>query len=63
MKNSLCAHCLNCSEIKYDGFFCDETGYIESKDFSDGCKMFRDDSIEFFAEKLANTFKDDEEKE
>jgi hypothetical protein len=43
MKNSLCARYLNRSEIKYDGFFCDETGYIESKDFSDECKMFRDD--------------------
>jgi len=63
MKNSLCAHCLNCSEIKYDGFFCDETGYTESKDISDGCEMFKDDSVKFFAEKLAYTFNDKEEEE
>lgn len=45
MKESLCAHCKNCEEIKYDGFFCDCTGYIEDKSVEDGCAMFEDDGF------------------
>ena len=46
MKNYMCAHCKHCNEIKYDGFFCDETGYIESKTFDKGCDKFESDSVE-----------------
>ena len=45
MNESLCAHCKNCEEVKYDGFFCDCTGYIEDKTLSDGCVMFEDDGF------------------
>ena len=47
MEQSLCAHCLNCGEIKYDGFFCDITGYLEDKSISEGCPNFKDDSDQF----------------
>ena len=43
MKESLCAHCKNCVEVKYHGFLCDRTGYIEDKTTSTGCVMFEDD--------------------
>ena len=46
MKNYMCAHCKHCNEIKYDGFFCDETGYIESKTFDKGCDKFESDSVD-----------------
>lgn len=45
MKKSLCAHCKNCEEVKYDGFMCDCTGYIEDKTTSTGCAMFEDDGF------------------
>lgn len=45
MKESLCAHCKNCKEVKYDGFLCDCTGYIEDKTTSTGCAMFEDDGF------------------
>ncbi len=45
MKKSLCAHCMNCEEVKYDGFMCDCTGYIEDKTISTGCAMFEDDGF------------------
>lgn len=47
MEQSLCAHCLNCGEIKYDGFFCDITGYLADKDTSEGCIHFKDDAEQF----------------
>lgn len=45
MNESLCAHCKNCEEVKYDGFLCDCTGYIEDKTTSTGCVMFEDDGF------------------
>lgn len=45
MEKSLCAHCANCCEVKYGGFLCDETGYIEDKTLSTGCVMFKDDGF------------------
>ena len=45
MKESLCAHCNNCGEVKYDGFLCDCTGYIENQTTSTGCDMFEDDGF------------------
>lgn len=45
MEKSLCAHCKNCEEIKYDGFLCDCTGYIEDKATSTVCSMFEDDGF------------------
>ena len=45
MNESLCAHCKNCEEVKYDGFMCDCTGYIEDKTTSTGCAMFEDDGF------------------
>lgn len=46
MKESLCAHCINCEEVKYDGFMCDCTGYIEDKSVEDGCDNFKDDGFD-----------------
>ena len=45
MNKSLCAHCKNCEEVKYDGFLCDCTGYLEDKTTSTGCVMFEDDGF------------------
>lgn len=45
MNKSLCAHCKNCEEVKYDGFMCDCTGYIEDKTTLTGCDMFEDDGF------------------
>ena len=45
MNKSLCAHCKNCEDVKYDGFLCDCTGYIEYKKTSTGCAMFEDDGF------------------
>lgn len=49
MKESLCAHCIHCCEIKYDGFMCDITGYLEDKTVldGDGCDAFEDDRVSF----------------
>lgn len=47
MEKSLCAHCLNCSEIRYDGFMCDCTGYIEDKSVHDTCDNFTCDAEQF----------------
>lgn len=49
MKKSLCAHCTHCCEIKYDGFMCDITGYLEDKTTldGDGCDAFEDDRVSF----------------
>lgn len=58
MINSLCAHCLNCQEIKYDGFLCDETGYIEDKDISEDCENFKSDESEFFKLRLKKDFEE-----
>lgn len=58
MINSLCAHCLNCEEVKYDGFFCNETGYIEDKYIEEGCENFKSDEIEFFKKKLKKDFEE-----
>lgn len=41
MLNILCSHCLNCGEVKYDGFYCDITGYLETKTTAEGCKDFK----------------------
>lgn len=46
MNESLCAHCKNCEEVKYDGFLCDCTGYIEDKSVEDGCDNFKDDGFD-----------------
>jgi len=46
MEESLCAHCKNCEEIKYDGFLCDVSGYIEDKSVEDGCDNFKDDGFD-----------------
>ena len=46
MEESLCAHCKNCEEIKYDGFLCDISGYIEDKSVEDGCGNFKDDGFD-----------------
>lgn len=45
MKQSLCAHCKNCEEVKYDGFLCDCMGYLDNKSLEDGCMMFEDDGF------------------
>ena len=55
MDNSLCAHCQKCGEVKYDGFLCDETGYIESKTISTGCHHFIDD-YKYFIDQIAAEF-------
>lgn len=46
MKDYKCAHCAHCNEIKYDGFFCDKTGYLEHKRIEDDCPDFEADTIE-----------------
>lgn len=45
MDNSLCAHCTHCDEVKYDGFMCDKTGYVENKEIEDDCKYFESDAF------------------
>lgn len=45
MRDSLCAHCANCEEIKYDGFMCDKTGYIEDMQIDETCKYFEPDEF------------------
>lgn len=44
MKDYKCALCANCGEIKYDGFFCDKTGYVECKLIEDECPDFEADA-------------------
>jgi DNA-directed RNA polymerase subunit RPC12/RpoP len=46
MKDYKCAHCAHCNKIKYDGFFCDKTGYLEHKRIEDKCNDFEADTIE-----------------
>lgn len=46
MKDYKCAHCAHCNEIKYDGFFCDKTGYLEHKRIEDNCPDFEADTID-----------------
>lgn len=45
MKDYKCAHCAHCNEIKYDGFFCDKTGYLEHKRIEDKCNDFEADEF------------------
>lgn len=45
MKDSKCAHCEHCNEVKYGGFFCDLTGYLEDKRIEDNCPNFEEDTI------------------
>lgn len=45
MKNSKCAHCVHCNEVKYGGFYCDKSGYIEDKRIDDKCRYYVDDTI------------------
>ena len=52
MEKSLCAHCINCGEVKYDGFLCDMTGYTENKSVECGCHDFVSDS-DVFAENVS----------
>ena len=47
MKDSLCAHCIHCGEVKYDRFMCDNSGYFENKSINDGCKNFENDVDQF----------------
>lgn len=47
MKDSLCAHCLSCGEVKYGGFMCDNSGYLENKSVNEGCKNFENDADQF----------------
>lgn len=54
MNNSLCAHCVHCDEIKYDGFMCDNTGYLENKSVCEGCKDFRPDTFTGLVKKCDN---------
>ena len=49
MKDYKCAHCAHCNEIKYGGFFCDETGYLEHKRIEDNCPDFEADTIDRLA--------------
>lgn len=49
MKDYKCAHCAHCNEIKYDGFFCDKTGYLEHKRIEDDCPDFEADTIDQLA--------------
>ncbi len=49
MKDYKCAHCAHCNEIKYDGFFCDKTGYVEDKLIEDDCPDFEADTIDQIA--------------
>lgn len=44
MKDYKCAHCAHCNEIKYGGFFCDMTGYLENKRIEDDCSDFSADA-------------------
>lgn len=59
MKQSLCAHCKNCEEVKYDGFMCDCTGYIEYKSVEDGCDNFKDDSFDLAKKALDQAIEDE----
>ena len=45
MKDYKCARCAHCNEIKYGGFFCDKTGYLEHKRIEDDCPGFEADTI------------------
>lgn len=45
MKYYKCAHCVHCNEVKYDGFFCEKTGYLERKRIVDKCRYFEVDTI------------------
>lgn len=47
MNNCLCSHCANCGEVKYDGFLCDETGYLENKSVSEGCQFFKEENFTY----------------
>lgn len=59
MKKSLCAHCRNCEEVKYDGFLCDCTGYIEDKRVEDGCANFKDDGFDRSKKALDQAIEDE----
>lgn len=55
MKDNLCAHCIHAVEVKYNGFFCDKTGYLENKSCKyDGCKNFKSDKFEYAEQKRPN---------
>ena len=60
MKDYKCAHCAHCNEIKYGGFFCDKTGYLEHKRIEDNCPDFEADTIDQLAklvtEKLISAY-------
>lgn len=44
MIDILCSHCDNCGEVKYDGFLCDITGYLECKYTEEGCPHYREEN-------------------
>ena len=46
MNEYLCAHCKHSTDIQYNAFVCEETGYRERKPIEEGCEHFERKAIE-----------------